>query len=93
MKLSPLHMILLKCIASILEEKNTLVKICDHLYDAQFLGVLGYAGFPTNTTILNGEMNYLEELGLIEQVEKKDNYIGHSVHYVITEEGYRLLND
>jgi hypothetical protein len=92
MKLSPLHLILLKCIASVLREKSTLVRICDHLYDSQFLGVLGYAGFPTNTTILNGEMNFLEELGLIAQIDKENKYMGKSIHYIITKEGWDILN-
>jgi len=93
MNISPLSLILLQCIAKILREKNTLVKISEHLYDTQFMGILGFAGFPTNTKIVNGEMDYLESLGLIERVRKDDNYIGKTIHYIISKKGWELLKD
>jgi hypothetical protein len=89
--ISPLSKIFLQCIAKVLEEKNTLVRISEHLYDAQFLNVLGFAGFPTNTRIINDEMDYLENLELIAKVDKTDNYIGKSIHYILTKEGCKAI--
>ena len=91
MNISPIDRILLKCIAKVLEEKQTLVKIGSMMYDRQFMVVVSFSGFPTHITTLSNEIDYLESIGLIEQVKKDDNYMGKSVHYVITQLGWKTL--
>ena len=92
MKISPIDKMILKCIATVLEEKATLVRMSETMYDYQFMHLLGLKGIPMTRTIIGETMNYLEECGLIKRVEKSDKYIGTSVvHYVMTTEGYNSL--
>ena len=93
MNISPIDKILLKCIAKVLEEKQTLVKIGSMMYDRQFMVVVSFSGFPTHITTLSNEIDYLESIGLIEQVKRDDNYMGKSIHYVITQLGWTTLSD
>lgn len=86
MNISPLDKILLECIAHILEEKSTLVRI-GLMFDNQFMKILSYSGFPMNATTVLNEINYLEEQEYIVRVEKSTTYVGKSVHYLITAKG------
>lgn len=90
-KISPLDKMLLQCIAKILEEKTTLVKVYNHLFDAQFLRILSFTGFPTHGSTVSNEIDYLEELGVLKRVEMADKYMGKSVHYQLTAEGWKSL--
>ena len=91
MNISPIDKILLRCIAKVLEEKQTLVKIGIMMYDQQFMSIVSFSGFPTHITTLSNEIDYLESIGLIQRIVKDDKYMGNSVHYVLTELGYSLL--
>lgn len=91
MNISPIDKILLRCIAKILEEKQTLVKVGSMMYDQQFMSIVSFSGFPTHITTLSNEIDYLESIRLIQRVVKDDKYMGKSVHYVLTELGYSLL--
>lgn len=91
MKVSPIDKIILNCIATVLKEKSTLVRMTDTMYDYQFMHLLGLRGIPMTRTLIGDTMNYLEECGLIERVEKSDNYSSKVIHYVLTEEGEHSL--
>ena len=91
MNISPIDKILLKCIARILEEKQTLVKVGNMMYDQQFMAIVSFSGFPTHIVTLSNEIDYLESIGLIERVKKDDAYMGKSIHYNITALGWKTL--
>ena len=90
MKISPIDTLIVKCIATVLEEKPTLVRSSDTMYDSQFLHLLGLYGIPTSRTLIGLTMNYLEEIGVIARVEKKSNYAFVTIHYVLTDLGKNL---
>lgn len=91
MKISPIDRIVLQCIKTVLQEKSTLVRSSETMYDSQFMHLLGLKGIPLTRTLIGDTMNYLEEVGLIKRVEKADNYAFKAIHYILTEEGEKSI--
>ena len=93
--ISPLDKKLLSCIKEILYTKVSLVKTGKSGFDSQFMGLIGFAGFPTYPNTVVDELDYFEKQGWIKEIKSKreDYYVGGSTHYVLTYEGQHLLDD
>lgn len=88
MKISPTSKIILEAIKSITSKKLSLVKLNKSRFDPQFISLLGVYGI---TDHIKEEIDYLEDLDLIESVDIKDNYMGNPTHYILTKRGIKLL--
>jgi hypothetical protein len=89
--ISPLDKQLLQCVAKILESKSSVVKIGKYLFDSQFMAIVGFTAFSTNSKVIADELDYFEKIGLIRRVKIKDNYTD-STHYTLTMEGKAELS-
>lgn len=88
--ISPLDKKLLKCIAVVLDSKASLVKSGKCMFDAQFMALVGFSGFPTYPDVLSVEVDYFEEIGLLKRLKIKDNHV-NATHYTLTSEGRKAL--
>ena len=88
-KISPIDQKILQCIANVLAEKPTLVRLGRTMFDSQFHSLLSLFGI-TNVMI-GKEIDYLEDCGYLSAIPKQDRYRGNTTHYVLTEKGRAVL--
>ena len=84
-RVSPIDKKILQCIANILTEKPTLVKLGKSMFDAQFHALLSIYGI--SNVMLDKEIDFLLECGYLDVIDSTDKYRGNSTHYVLTSKG------
>ena len=87
-RISPIDLKILQTVDTILQQKPSLVKIGKGQFDNQFTVLMRINGL---SHLIDEEIDYLTEEGLLQIIDKKDRYMGNTTHYILTYKAKKLL--